>query len=441
MRAAPAAAAILSVISALAAGCDWRDFDELKKHTPVLTVGPDSDFPIKGDYGSFVLPLSSPAQGASGGRFLVSAASTAAIGVVDIDAQGQASNRSVTSRVFGTTNPLLPITAMAEVPGTRDVLLGAPLAAGTGSVYVFTLNASNDVKLLDSPADEDHFGLGVGAGALAGGPEPDYVVVSQFQVNVYLDGDATKRVVSPPPPSDCPLEISGAVAMRARLNRAVVVAPLEGAGAPQVIVGTPAKGGSGAVSVFRVDPTTGMATCAYAYRSVEERFGQALATGDFDGDKVPDLLVGAPPGKAYWIRGPLTMTSPLLPVKLTASVDSEHLGSSVGAANLDGQPGDEALVGDPGAKIGDDVNAGEVQIVTGTMPSGGMVLDEQLHLLRRHDPNATDGFGAQARALPFCTASCGTGTATVQNLVLVGAVAQTYTYFLLLPGDKDPRKP
>jgi hypothetical protein len=429
-----------------AAGCDWRDFDHLKENVPVLAVGPDGEFTANGDFGRYVLPMSKPAAGATGGRFLVSAASTACIGVVDVDAKGHVSSRSLADMTFGTETPIAPITSMAEVPGGSKVLLGAPQGGGTvgefgfGSVYVMTLGAKLSATVLETPEGEDHFGLGVGAGALGGTDAPDYVVASQTSLTIYLDGDVAKKAVAATPPEDCPLEISTSLLMKQRLNRPVLVAPLEGPGAPQVLVGTPTQGTAGAVVVFKVDPTTGQATCDFAYRGAEARFGSALAVGDFNADGTPDLLVGAPPGKAYWIAGPLTKDSPLQAVKLGAG-GSNELGSTVAAANLDGKAGDEALVGDPEAKIGDAPNAGEVRIITGSAPAGGMVLDKELHLLRLNEPAAAAFYGVQARALPFCTAGCDSAKPTMQNLALVGAQAQTYAYFMLLPGDKDPRTP
>jgi hypothetical protein len=439
MAARAHALAALAAVSLGAGGCDWRDFDDLKAHTPVLSVGPPGEFP-KGDFGRYVLPLSGPPAGLKGGSFLVSAASTGCVSPVDVDVTGRASARSVCSAVFGTENVVFPNTAMAQVPGTRQVLLGAPQAEGTGAVYVIDLAKDNQVTRFDSPADGDRHGLGVGAGTLAGGAAPDFVVASESQLTVYVDGDATKAVPAPDASATCPLEIpTGSLVMARRLNRAVIVAPLTGGTASQIVVGTPAASpGMGAVSVFDVDPATGEATCAFAFRGAEERFGHALATGDFDGDGTLDLLVGAPPGKAYWIKGPLAMGAPLLPVALAGA--GSDLGSSVGAANVDGKPGDEALVGDPAATVNGQAGAGEVRIVASTMPSAGMTLDRELPVLRRHEPAANDAFGAQVRALPFCTAGCGTAAATTRPLVVVGAQAHSYVYFLLLPGDEDPRE-
>lgn len=423
----------------LAAGCDWRTFDDLKASTPVLSLGPPDSFP-KGDFGRYLLPLSGPPAGKKGGSFLVSAASGGCVAPVDVDLTGSASSRAVCSAVFGTSDIVFPNTALSQVPGTRQVLLGAPQAEGTGAVYVIDLAKDNQVTRFDSPADGDRFGLGVGAGVLAGGAAPDFVVASESQLAVYLDGDPTKAVIAPDAAATCPLNIPpGSLVMAKRLNRALIVAPLTGGAASQIVVGTPAASpGMGAVSVFDVDPLTGEATCAFAIRGNEERFGHALATGDFDGDGTLDLLVGAPPGKAYWIKGPLAMGAPLLPVALAGT--GGDLGSTVAAANLDGKPGDEAVVGDPAATVSGLAGAGEVRIVTSTMPSAGMVLDKELPVLRLHDPSANDAFGAQVRVMPFCTAGCGTATATTRPLLVVGAQTHSYVYFVLLPSDKDPRE-
>src|SRR5262249_46308956 len=107
---------------------------------------------------------------------------------------------------------------------------------------------------------------------------------------------------------------------------------------------------------------------------------------------------------------------------------------------LDGQVGDEALVGDPSASFDGKLSAGEVRIVGSTSPAGGLVLDKELQVLRRRTPASADAFGAQARALPFCTAGCGTAGAPEHGLALVGSQARTYAYFLMFPGDIDPRK-
>ena len=336
-------------------GCDWRDFDDIKAHTPVLSAGAPASYGAADDFGRYVLALSGPATGATGGRFVGSAASVASLGVVAIDARGEAASQNVTSDVFltGAVNgQSLPITSLADVPAAIEVLLGAPQAGDTGSVYVLTPGPTPAVRLFGAPVGAAGFGLGVAAGQWAGGGAPDLVVVTQDELDVFIDGDASQMAAATPPGPDCPLALAGDVSMVDRNNRAVLVAPLTGAATSQIVVGTVASGGNeGAVSVFDVDATTGAATCVFAYRNAAPLFGHALATGDFDADGAPDLLIGAPPTGAFWVRGPLTATSAVLPVTLTGAGGGQ-LGASVAALDVDGQPGDEAIVvSDPAATV------------------------------------------------------------------------------------------
>jgi FG-GAP repeat len=432
-----ALAAALSLALGLATGCDWRQFDDLKAHTPVLSTGAPSSFGATNDFGRYVLPLGEPASAATGGRYIGAAGGAAAVGVIGIDAQGNASGQSISADAFltGAVNgESLPITSLAEVPGANQVLLGAPLAGDTGSVYVLTLGTNPDVTLLPAPPGAVGFGMGVAAAQLAGAATPDLVFVTANDIAVFVDGDPSKAAFATPPDATCPLAIGDDVPAVERNNRAVLVAPLAGA-APQIIVGTVASdGNAGAVSVFDVDANTGVATCRFAYRNSVAQFGHALAVGDFDGDHTPDLLIGAPPTGAFWVRGPLTATSPVLPVTLTGAGGGQ-LGASVAALDVDGQAGDEALVGDPAATVSGAALAGEVRIV------GGATLANELPTLRNFNPGGADAFGASLGVLPFCTAGCGTSAAATRNLLLVGSQAHVFTYFVLEPGVPDPRKP
>jgi len=423
----------LAGVAALAAGgCDWRDFDTIEAQAPVRSISAPSHFGAD-DFGRTLLPLSGLPAGATGSRFVVSGAATSAIALIDIDAKGATSGVNVTSPNFVADQP---ITSLAEVPGTNQVLLGAPPSGvASGTVYVMTLGQTSDVAVLDSPGLSDRFGLGVAAGTLAGTAAPDFVVASGSDLTVYVDG-LPPGVSATMPGPDCPMLISTSLASRDRVRRAVLVDSLLGDATSQIVVGTPAFNDAGAVSVFTVDPS-GVATCAFTYRKTDARFGHALATGDFDGDGHRDLLIGSPPaasgsvGHAFWIRGPLTPTSAILPVTLAPG--GSELGASVAAGNLDGKPGDEAIIGDQDAVVGGATRAGEVRLVGGTM------LDQELPLLRRHDAAANDAFGIDVGALRFCRAGCGTATADVKSLVLAGSSSRATVYFQLAPGDADPR--
>jgi len=426
----------LVAVTLSTSACDWRDFDGIKAHTPVLSTGAPASYGATNDFGRQVLPLSTPGATGTGGRYVGAAGGAAAVGVIGIDAHGNATGQSVSATVFETgavNGETFPITSLAEVPGTNQVLLGAPLAGDPGSVYVMTLDASTEVTLLDPPVGAASFGLGVAAGQLAGTTAPDFVVATEDDLAVYVDGDPSK--IGFATAGACPLALGADVAVGDRSNRAVLVASLAGSGLSEIVVGTVGSPGNpGAVSVFTVDAATGAATCAFAYTNAASLFGRALATGDFDGDGELDLLIGAPPTGAFWIKGPLTAASVVLPVTLTGAGGGQ-LGASVAALDVDGQPGDEAIVGDPAATVGGDLLAGEVRIV------GGATLATELPTLRNHDPGGGDAFGAALGAMPFCSSGCGTPSAVTRKLLLVGSQAHVFTYFVLESGVGDPRKP
>jgi FG-GAP repeat len=425
----PAALLALASAGLVAGGCDWRDFDDLQSRTPVLAVGAPSSY-ASADFGRTLLPIAKLPAGASGGRFVVSATLQAGVAIVDLDAKGQPKSQVVDSPNF---DPNEPLTALAEVPGTGQVLLGAPGAndPSKGTVYVMTLGETPEVTLFDAQPVADRFGLGVAAGALAGGDAPDFVVVSGDSLTVYVDGDPQMPVPMAAPPADCTLMFSSGFLARDRLRRAVLVASLTGDPASaQIVVGSPQFDGKGTVSVFTV-AADGTATCAFTYQGADPRFGHALATGDFDGDGALDLLVGSPPLHAFWIQGPLTPASPILPVKLSSG--SSELGSAVAALDVDGKPGDEALVGNPDATVSGGMLAGEVHVVTGA------ALDQELQVVRRLQPAGGDALGIQLAALPFCKSGCGTSSAVVQSLALVGSNTRAFTYYDLGLGAPDPR--
>ena len=63
-----------------------------------------------------------------------------------------------------------------------------------------------------------------------------------------------------------------------------------------------------------------------------------------------DLLVGAPPSHVYLYKGPVAPGAGPT-ATIAAPLGSAAFGAALAAGNVDGVPGDEALVGDPGATL------------------------------------------------------------------------------------------
>ena len=422
----------LSLAGAVAAaGCDWREFDNLKKNTLVASISAPSGYDVTDDFGRIIVPLAPPADGSVAARFVTTATRQTSIAVMTLDAAGQASGTSVEGQ------PLValgndPVRALAAVPGGQQMLLGAPIA-DLGDVLLMSLTAPYAVTSFQK-IGEPEYGGGLAAGQIGGGPAPEFVVTSSTHVHVYVDGQADMHKAQESTTA-CPIAFSVSLPEDVRRNRAVIVAELLASGT-QIAVGTPALSGAGNVSIFNFDAATMTFTCALSLTQPESRFGQSMALGDFDGDGKKDLLVGAPPNHVYMYRWPVTATP-------TATIASRGtagaaFGASVAAFNLDGTPGDEALVGDPDADVGGESAAGNVQIFTGPMLAGPLPSSVP-SMLTTFEVKAGDAYGSAVAGLRFCPGAApdgGTSAACV-NLALAGASSRALAYFTV--GHPDPR--
>jgi hypothetical protein len=449
MRGTWSGAACVAGFVFAAGGCDWRSFDDLRKTTPVAAISAPSDYPAKDQFGSILLAVPPPKDGSAAGRFVALGMTAAAVGVISIDASGAQRGVGVT----GSAIDLLqggPINSLAEVPGERKVVLGAPYGSFGDALMMELDKPSGDVLYPTSTfapqVTDSEFGIGVAAGNIGGGAAPEIVVLSSSRVHVYVDEQTTSHLVTDPATATdpCPLTFSTNLLDRDRVNRAAIVAPLLAGGGVQIAVGSPVVSGSGAVSIFDVDFTGGKVNCSLALTGPDARFGRAMTLVDVDGNGSPDhLLVGAPPLHAYLYTLPLS--SGQAPSAMAMETAAGDFGAAVAAFNIDKNPGDEMFVGNPDAAVGGTANAGHVTVYTGptmaTLPSTAFP-----NPLAEHDPGSGHAYGSAIVGMTFCPANvlspadggaAGAGVAPCAPLPIIGSLSKVFAYFTLNP--PDPR--
>jgi urea transporter len=183
-------------------------------------------------------------------------------------------------------------------------------------------------------------------------------------------------------------------------------ADFNGDGTVDLAVGAPGENvgatvDAGAVSVFysTFGPSPGSQVLLQNNPEAGDRFGAALAAGDFDGDGAVDLAVGAPGEDvgATVDAGAVSVfygTPAGLPAGSQVLLQNnpeagDRFGGALTSADFDANGEFDLAVGAPGEDVGATVDAGAVSVFYGTLaglPAGSQVL-------LQNNPEAGDRFG------------------------------------------------
>jgi len=180
---------------------------------------------------------------------------------------------------------------------------------------------------------------------------------------------------------------------------AVAVGDFDGDGWGDVAVGATGEAPgsdprSGVVFVFRgtpggIQPWQVLDQAGLGSNEADDQFGTALAAGDFNGDGLDDLAVGAPgeapgadPSGAGFVfvfrgtRGGLVAAQGLDQAGLGTNEQNDLFGRALAAGDFNGDGRDDLAVGAPGEAPGADPRSGVVFVFRGT--AGNLVAQQLL---------------------------------------------------------------
>jgi hypothetical protein len=168
------------------------------------------------------------------------------------------------------------------------------------------------------------------------------------------------------------------------------------------------------------------------------RFGNSLVAQDFDSDGQLDLLVGAPPTRAFLFFGPFPSSRPLVELSHPTIPDTGATGDfgfRVQGVELDTVAGPELLVSGPELPAGSEAAAGRVFAFRLDRSVPALPKAILLTEISDNSPQADASFGYSLTGLPFKPSGCG----TARPVLVVGAIKEVFTFYRVLKEPADPR--
>ena len=217
--------------------------------------------------------------------------------------------------------------------------------------------------------------------------------------------------------------VPGEPAESAEFGRALAIGDFDADGYDDVAIGAPGKkvgshDQAGAVIVLRGGPV-GLSSVNAKYVTREspgisfkpsdfEGFGQALESGDFDGDGFDDLAIGAPLGNSLSGEIEILFGSPTGLATVGAQPVAEPggpvplalFGQVLRSGDFDGDGFDDLAVGMPHASLGESADVGRVHVIFGS--AAGLSSSDSVILRQSAFPGETTqardlfGFGLES---------------------------------------------
>jgi hypothetical protein len=438
------------------AGCNPNDFGGTLDRAPVQLIDRPSGFGDNG--GRVLLPLAPPADNPkAAARLLFAGTDFASLAVADFDGDGKPSVTVADDDEIGGLGLGAGITSMASLPTLGTVVLGvaehyvnSPREAAALGRLVFARvgsNAEGEVSFstvampVDGYGSSGHLGMAVARGQVTQGTADEVVAVSDNAVSVFSPPKGpTERATE--------LAVTGCMGTFSTPDdhyRALAVANFLKDGQQEIALGLPLINGLGRVMILQyvTKPATPTAapelSCVLELRAPDagvqalSGFGASVAAvPDVDGDGFAELLVGAPPDRAYLYSSAGGFAG--APKVFNKGDTLSEFGQRVIAMDidLDGKPelGITALM----ANTKKTSRAGEVFFykVNG---------DGVTPLTTLFDSNAVankEFFGIGLADLEFNgNRVCGKGTPT--HVPVVGADKGIFTFYQFMGGPADPR--